>query len=66
MTDTKGTVMTTTYKDRFSEAEKELSEKSAFICTSCKTRYSKEEAKKRDSSCCGRTLSELMRESVGP
>ena len=58
--------MTTTYKDRFTEAEIELTEKSAFICSSCKTKYGQKEAKKHDMSCCGRTLTELLRESVGP
>lgn len=32
------------YTDRFSEAEKELSDKSAFICDSCNKKYDKEEA----------------------
>jgi transcription initiation factor IIE alpha subunit len=59
MIDTKGHVMTTQYKDRFSEAEKELSEKSAFICESCKTKYGKDEARKRNMNCCGKTLSEV-------
>ncbi len=36
--------MSKQYTDRFSEAEKELSEKSAFICESCNTKYDKEEA----------------------
>jgi len=39
--------MATQYKDRFSEAEEELSEKSAYICTSCNTFYGKEKAKKQ-------------------
>jgi hypothetical protein len=39
--------MATQYKDRFSQAEDELSEKSAYICTSCDTYYNKEKDKKR-------------------
>lgn len=31
--------MTTQYHDRFSEAEKELPEKSAFICKICDKKY---------------------------
>lgn len=58
--------MSEEYKDRFSEAEKELSEKSAFVCVSCKTKYSKTEADKQDNSCCGRTLTELLQEGFGP
>lgn len=36
--------MSKQYTDRFSEAEKELSDKSAFICESCNKKYDKEEA----------------------
>jgi len=36
--------MSKKYTDRFSEAEKELSDKSAFICESCNKKYDKEEA----------------------
>jgi hypothetical protein len=66
MTVRKGLIMMTQYKDRFSKAENELSEKSAFICESCKTTYGKEVARKKDMNCCGMTLSELMQEGFGP
>jgi len=39
--------MATQYKDRFSEAENELSDKSAYSCTSCDSYYSDEKNKKR-------------------
>lgn len=39
--------MASQYKDRFSEAEHELTEKSAYICTSCDNYYSGEKNKKR-------------------
>jgi hypothetical protein len=39
--------MSKQYKDRFSEAEYELSDKSAYICTSCNTFYNKEKDKKK-------------------
>jgi len=58
--------MTGQYTDRFSDAEKELTEKSAFICEGCNTKYQRKEAEKRDMACCGRTLSELVKESFGP
>jgi hypothetical protein len=35
------------YKDRFSEAENELTEKSAYTCTSCDIHFKKENAKKQ-------------------
>jgi hypothetical protein len=35
------------YKDRFSDAEYELSEKSAYTCTSCDTYYNKEKGEKK-------------------
>ena len=54
------------YHDRFSKATEELPEKNAFICHSCDTKYSQNEAKSKTMSCCGRTLTELLRESVGP
>jgi len=54
------------YKDRFSEAEKEQQEKSAFYCESCNKKFGKTEAKKKDMLCCDRTLTELLEESFGP
>ncbi len=54
------------YKDRFTEADKEQQDKSAFVCESCKTRYSSDEAKSKDMACCGRTMSELHQEGFGP
>jgi len=58
--------MSDEYKDRFSKAESELSEKSAFVCVSCKTKYSKTDADKKGLECCGRTMTELLQESFGP
>jgi len=54
------------YKDRFSEAEKELTKKSAFVCEVCDTKYRKKEAAKKDNTCCGRTMKEVIQESFGP
>jgi PHP family Zn ribbon phosphoesterase len=54
------------YHDRFSEAEEELSEKSAFTCTSCNKKYHKKDAEKKDMQCCGKTMKELIEESFGP
>lgn len=58
--------MTDQYKDRFTKATEELPEKSAFVCKGCNKQYNKEEAKKKDMSCCDRSLTELMQESFGP
>lgn len=58
--------MTSEYRDKFSESEKELSEKSAFVCDSCKTKYSRSEAKEKENTCCGRTMKELLQEGFGP
>lgn len=58
--------MSDKYKDRFSEASKESTEKSGYVCESCNTQYSKDEAKKKDLSCCGRSLRELHAEGFGP
>ncbi len=58
--------MSKEYTDRFSDAEKELQEKNAFKCDSCNTSYTKQEAKKKDMSCCGRSLTELLQEGFGP
>jgi hypothetical protein len=61
-----GGEMSDKYKDRFSEAEKELSEKSAFVCESCKTKFTKSDAQKQKMVCCDRTLTELLQEGFGP
>ncbi len=58
--------MSQKYKDRFTEATNELQEKSAYICKTCNKKYQKEEVVKKDMICCGRTLTELLQESVGP
>jgi len=58
--------MSDKYKDKFSDAEKELSEKSAFECASCKTKYTKPAAEKKANTCCGRTMTELLQEGFGP
>lgn len=58
--------MSTQYKDKFSEASKKQQDKSAFVCETCNKTYSKDEAVKKDMSCCGRTLKELLQESFGP
>jgi transcription initiation factor IIE alpha subunit len=62
----KGGNMSEQYKDKFSKASAELSEKSAFICKSCDTKYSKKEAHEKANTCCGRTLTELQQEGFGP
>jgi len=58
--------MSEEYKDRFSTAEKELEDKSAFICETCNTKYDKKSAEGKGHSCCGRTMKELLQESYGP
>ncbi|WP_155005965.1 hypothetical protein [Pelobacter seleniigenes] len=58
--------MSDQYKDQFSEAIEEEAEHSAFLCTACNTKYPKAEAKKKDMTCCGRTMTELLKESFGP
>jgi len=58
--------MSDKYHDRFSEAEKELSEKSAFKCESCNTEYTKSAAEQKKNTCCGRTMTELLQEGFGP
>ncbi|MDT8443434.1 MAG: hypothetical protein RQ722_04020 [Desulfuromonadales bacterium] len=58
--------MSKEYTDRFTEAEKELQEKSGFICESCNKKYHKDEAKKQGNTCCGRTMKELVQEGFGP
>jgi hypothetical protein len=55
----KETGMSKEYSDRFSEAEKELQEKSAFVCESCNKKFNKKAAEKQGMSCCGRTITEL-------
>ena len=62
----KGATMSDQYKDRFSEASKEAQDKSGYVCVSCKTKYNKDEAKKKDLSCCGRSMKELVEEGFGP
>lgn len=54
------------YKDRFSTAEKEQEDKSAFVCETCNAEYDKTAAEKKDYNCCGRSMKQLLRESVGP
>jgi len=58
--------MSEQYKDRFSDATKELEEKAAYICRSCNKLYSIEDAQDNNLSCCGRTMTELVREGFGP
>lgn len=58
--------MSDQYKDKFSDASKELKDKSGFVCESCKKTYSKEDAEKQGNSCCGRTMKELEQEGFGP
>ena len=58
--------MSKQYKDEFTQAEKELSEKSAYVCKNCNKTYKKEDAVKKDLTCCGRTLTELLQEGFGP
>ena len=58
--------MANKYHDKFTEAEKELSEKSAYVCESCKKTYRKEDAEKHGKTCCGRTMKELLEEGFGP
>jgi hypothetical protein len=58
--------MTDSYKDRFSQAEGELSEKSAFRCDGCQTEYTREAAGEKGNTCCGRSMTELLQEGFGP
>ena len=58
--------MTKKYTDKFSEAEKEQQDKSAFICESCNKKYPKNEAEKREMNCCGKPLTHPSKESFGP
>ena len=58
--------MSDKYKDRFSDAEAELSDKSAFKCEGCNTEYTKAAAKEKKNTCCGRTMTELLQEGFGP
>lgn len=51
--------MSKEYHDRFSAAEEELSEKSAFICESCNKTYRKDEAKTHNQTCCGKPLKKI-------
>lgn len=50
--------MSEQYKDRFSKAAEELSEKNAFSCESCQKKYDREEAEKKSRTCCGKTMTE--------
>ncbi len=54
------------YSDKFTEASKELQEKSGFVCETCKKTYSRGGAVKKDLTCCNRTMKELVQESFGP
>lgn len=58
--------MSEEYKDRFSKAEREQEDKSAFVCETCNTRYDKKTAEEKGHNCCGRTMKELLQESYGP
>ena len=58
--------MTKQYTDKFSEAEREQQDKSAFICESCNKRYPKNEAEKREMSCCGEPLTPPLKKSFDP
>ena len=57
--------MSEKYHDKFSDASKELEEKSAYVCENCKKKYTKKEAEKHNRECCGRTMKELLQESFG-
>lgn len=52
--------MSTAYKDRYSDASKQLQDTSVFVCETCKQTYHKEEAVKQDMTCCNRTMKELV------
>ena len=54
------------YKDKFTEAEKEQQEKSAFKCETCNKEYPKAEAEKHKMTCCERSVTERVREGFGP
>jgi len=41
---------------RLDEASLEQQEKSAFVCKTCDTRYSHQDAEKQDLTCCGEKL----------
>lgn len=58
--------MTDKYTDKFTEAEKELEENSAYVCEGCNKKYGKQEAAKMNNTCCGRSMRELLQESFGP
>ena len=51
------------YHDRFSDATKEISEHSGFICDACKKKYHKDEAEKKDMVCCDKPLVEVFKEA---
>lgn len=54
------------YKDRFSDAEKEQQDKSAFVCESCNTKYSKKDAVEKGDTCCDQPLKEIKKQGFGP
>lgn len=58
--------MSADYKDRFTEAEKEQQDKSAFVCETCNTKYSKKEAEKKGEACCDQPLKEIKKQGFGP
>jgi len=55
--------MTSEYHDRFSDATKELSERSGFICVSCNKKFHKDEAEKKNMVCCDKPLVEIFKEA---
>lgn len=54
------------YKDQLSKATEELEENAAYICKRCNRLYKIEDAENNNLSCCGRTMTELLREGFGP
>jgi transcription initiation factor IIE alpha subunit len=58
--------MSAEYKDRFTEAEKEQQDKSAFVCETCDTKYSKKEAEEKEKACCDQPLKEIKKQGFGP
>ena len=58
--------MSEEYKDKFTEASKDLQDKSGYVCKTCDTKYSKKEAQEKANTCCGRSLTELLQEGFGP
>jgi len=58
--------VTKQYKDKFSETEKELQEKSAYVFENGNKKHPKEEVREKGFNCCGRTMKELLKESCRP